>query len=365
MEIDNFWGKYTGEKYPQVRFDPLLSFLSQNEIFGYRIHIVPGRGSRPRDNKMRRPVKRESKDPSESIFFKVSHGTELSIPISTEQELVSKYSDDPEFHNLTEALAVSILNKYAPLNNMGENAAGVSLVTYSNIYSEHLGNTEANFSILQSLKIAISAIINKKFQSSLIFFNIGPTSGASLRQLHAQTYIIPHNSGMLSANFQHAYESASQKLGECLVCKIANEENCIDHVGQNLETSGRIVWEDANWRVMVPYAPIRALAIRIIPKTHKNWFGKLNEIEIRSLAGILKMADNLINIATPSKWPALIDRTIVFRQGITIEQDFHFFIDVLPSIPFGGSELVDSLSITSLDPDKSAEIMRNYLSNKS
>lgn len=363
MEIDNFWGKYSGEKYPQVRFDPLLSFLSHNEIFGYRIHIVPGRGSRPRDNVMRRAIKRETKDPSESIFFKVSHGTELSIPISSDQEIICSYKDDPKFHNLTKALAVSILNKYAPLNNIGENAAGVSLVTYSNIYSEDLGNTDANLSILQSLKVAISKIINKKFQSSLIFFNIGPSSGASLRQLHAQTYIIPHNSGMLTANFQQAYESASTKLGGCLVCKIAIEENCNDHVGQNLEVSQRIVWEDENWRVLVPYAPMRALAIRIIPKAHKNWFGKLNRPEIRSLAVILKMADNLINIATPSKWPPLTDRTIVFRQGITIEQDFHFFIDMLPSIPFGGSELVDSLSITSLDPDKSAEIMREYLSN--
>ncbi|MFV2013823.1 MAG: hypothetical protein ACC656_00200 [Candidatus Heimdallarchaeota archaeon] len=361
MDKDNFWGKYTGEKYPQVRFDPLLSFVSQNEIYGYKIHIVPGRGSRPRDNAIRKPTRREVKDPVESIFFKVSHGTEMSIPISTDKELIGTYADNPQFHNLTKAKAASILNKYAPLNIIGENAAGVALVTYSNVYTEGLENTDANLSILQSLKIAISGLTNNKFQSSLIFFNIGPTSGASLRQLHAQTYIIPHNSGLFSANFQHAFKSASKILKKCLVCKIATEENCSDHLDQNLETHNRIVWEDKNWRVLVPYAPIRALAIRIIPKKHKNWFGKLDETEINTLAEILKIADNLINIATPSKWPKFTDRTIVFRQGITIERDFHFFIDMLPSIPFGGSELVDSLSITSLDPERTAEIMQEYL----
>ncbi|MHA2278577.1 MAG: hypothetical protein ACXAC2_22595, partial [Candidatus Kariarchaeaceae archaeon] len=123
----------------------------------------------------------------------------------------------------------------------------------------------------------------------------------------------------------------------------------------------RIVWEDDNWRVIVPHAPMRALAIRIIPKNHINWFGQLENNEIESLAQILKISDNLINIATPSKWPSFTDRTVVFRQSITVDRDFHFFIDMLPSIPFGGSELVDSLSITSLDPDRSAEIMREYL----
>ena len=106
---------------------------------------------------------------------------------------------------------------------------------------------------------------------------------------------------------------------------------------------------------------MRAIAIRIIPKNHLNWFGLLDNEEITTLAHILKMGDNLINIATPSKWPAFTDRTVVFRQSISVDKDFHFFIDMLPSIPFGGSELVDSLSITSLDPDRTAEIMKDYL----
>lgn len=360
--MENFWGKYSGGKYPQVRYDPLLSFNLQGDVFGFRVHIVPGRGSRPRDHSFRRPAKGETKDPSESIFYKISNGIELSIPISTDHEKIGNYTDKPDFHDLSEVKAVSTLNKYAPLNNQGENAAGVSLVTYSNFYSEDLGNINANFSILKSLKISIKELIDDKYRSSLIFFNIGPTSGASLRQLHAQSYVIPHNSGMLSANFQQAYNSSSEILGKCLVCEIASKENIKDHVGQNLEISKRIVWEDENWRVMVPYAPMRALAIRIIPKKHKNWFGKLNETELHSLAEILKIADNLINIATPSKWPAFTDRTIVFRQAINVDREFHLFIDMLPSIPFGGSELVDSLSITSLDPEKSAEIMREYLS---
>ncbi|MHA2032703.1 MAG: hypothetical protein ACW99Q_25315, partial [Candidatus Kariarchaeaceae archaeon] len=161
--------------------------------------------------------------------------------------------------------------------------------------------------------------------------------------------------------FQQSYNSAKDILKQCLECKFVSQDIVIDHLGQELNVKARIVWEDDNWRVIVPHAPMRALAIRIIPKNHINWFGQLENNEIESLAQILKISDNLINIATPSKWPSFTDRTVVFRQSITVDRDFHFFIDMLPSIPFGGSELVDSLSITSLDPDRSAEIMREYL----
>ncbi|OLS19837.1 MAG: hypothetical protein HeimC2_39580 [Candidatus Heimdallarchaeota archaeon LC_2] len=360
MDKENYWGRYSGE-YPQVRYDPLLSHLLKNEIYGYRVHVVPGRGSRPRDHSIRKRPERELANPVDSIFYKVSKGEELSIVISSNNKDIGNFTDKPEYHKLASYNGLTIVNKYSPLNTVGDNASGVALVTYSNKYSEDLSVVEANLGILKSLKNSLQSIINSQFHSSLIFFNIGPSSGASLRQLHAQSYVIPRNSGLLSGNFQQAYDSARDSLSECLVCKLATLDKIVDHLKQELNLTNRIVWEDKNWRVIVPNAPMRALAIRIIPKIHKNWFGKLDQEEIEKLAWILHLADNLINIATPSKWPPLIDRTVVFRQSITVERDFHFFIDVLPSIPFGGSEMVDSLSITSLDPDKTAEIMKEFL----
>ncbi len=361
MDAKNYWGRYTDDKYPQVRYDPLLSHILNDEIYGFRVHVVPGRGSRPRDHSFKKRAPKEIANPEDSIFYRVTQGKELCILISNEEMAMGNYNDEPEYHDLKECQGLTIVNKYSPLNSKGNNASGVALVSYSNYYSEDLSIIEANFNILKSLKNAIERLIENQFQSSLIFFNIGPSSGASLRQLHAQSYVIPRNSGLLSGNFQQAYDSAIAKLSECLVCKFSAEDKIVDHLGQELNVKHRTIWEDKNWKVIVPNAPMRALAIRIFPKQHYNWFGKLNKEEITILAQILSMADKLINIATPSKWPSFTDRTVVFRQSITINKDFHFFIDMLPSIPFGGSELVDSLSITSLDPDRSAEIMKEYL----
>jgi len=266
MDEKNYWGRYTDDKYPQVRYDPLLSHILNDEIFGYRVHVVPGRGNRPRDHSFRIRTAREIANPEDSIFYKITQGQELSIIISNEEVGMGNFADTPEFHNLINYKGLTIVNKYSPLNTVGNNASGVALVSYSNAYSEDLSVTEANFNILRSVKCAIQDLINNQFQSTLIFFNIGPSSGASLRQLHAQSYVIPRNSGLLSGNFQQAFESSMAKLSKCLLCKFVKEDQVVDHLGQDLNILSRTVWEDTNWRVIVPHAPMRALAIRIIPK---------------------------------------------------------------------------------------------------
>ena len=110
MDDENYWGRYSGE-YPQVRYDPLLSHILNNEIYGYRVHVVPGRGSRPRDQSMRKRPKRELANPKESIFYKVSSGEELSIVISSDNKDIGKFTDEPDYHNLGTYNGLTIVNK--------------------------------------------------------------------------------------------------------------------------------------------------------------------------------------------------------------------------------------------------------------
>lgn len=341
----------------------MQSWSENDHRVGFRVNIVPTRGSRPRDNKFPDRSQSQSK-PTKSLFEEISQGREFAIPIAGDEEFLGTHLDVPGKYDLSNRSGVTIVNKYSPLQHLGGASHGVALVSYCNNYSEDLSSPDANAAILVSTKTALSNLLQqfKEFETSLIFFNIGPNSGASLRQLHCQSYLLPHNSGLISYSCGQAYNSAKAELKSCLICSMAHEDCCKDHLGQEHDLQTRTIWQDDNCRVLVPFAPIRALSMRVLLKRHVSGFTRSNPNELKSLGKALSIANEAIKVGTPSKWPVNLDRAVAFRQANSYTSDFHYFIDVIPAIPFGGSELVDSLSITTLLPEKTAEIIKRKMS---
>lgn len=361
-EENGYWGKFSDKNQPIVRYDPLQSRIINGERRGFRLHINPSRGNKPRDQITQRNESHPQAN-TDSILFKISNGEEKAIFIAGDEKILGSPEEEPVFQNVMGYKGLAIINRYSPVNFHAIEDPGVALVCYSNTHSEHLDRKEPIKDILTVLKTASIHLLTKDvdmskiLQTSIIFMNIGSSSGASLRQLHAQVYFTDKLHGDASWAFFDAYKQNS----ECLVCKLANNKHVIDHLGQKINIQDLIIWEDDNVRLVHPFAPIRPFSLRIYIKEHISWIGEISNQMIESISLAMQTSYIVLRAILPKKWDRILDRSISFRQSENIDTDYHMFIDLMSTIPVGASELVDSLSISSLDPHLYAKLMRNVL----
>jgi len=112
----------------------------------------------------------------------------------------------------------------------------------------------------------------------IIFKNHGLSAGTSLEHPHSQLLATPIVSTQV-ANRESAAREYHDENGECVYCKMINEE---------IEAKERIIIENKNFIGIVPYAAFSPFHTWILPKKHKSSFGEISEEEIKDLASILK-----------------------------------------------------------------------------
>jgi galactose-1-phosphate uridylyltransferase len=354
----NYWGKFK-DSQPEMRFDPLQSFIEGENIFGFRILISSSRTARPREYKRSRKES-QINDDKDSILLDVITGKELAIVIDGDGETIGLPSDDASYHRLENYYGVTIVNKYPPLSQTigkGRREDGIALVAFPTRYTDSLNDSEAIYFMLRSMFSAIRKLTDDNLKSSVVFMNIGKSSGASLRHLHAQAYMTQDLHGLLSYGYIRAFDSHD----ECFTCKMANQNGIInDHLEQNIDLDKLTIWEDDHIRLIQPFAPIRILSLRILPKQHINRVEKMSDDTIKSLGQAMSIAHQVIATAD-IPWPNLKDHSIAFRQRNKSDDDFHMIIDMMSTIPLGGSETVDFLSISTVDPYDLAKKFRDSL----
>ena len=86
----------------------------------------------------------------------------------------------------------------------------------------------------------------------------------------------------------------------------------------------------------------------------------MSDDTIKSLGKAMSVAHQVLGKAD-IPWPNMKDHSIAFRQTSNSDDDFHLIIDVLSTIPLGGSETVDYLSISTIDPYDLAQKFRDSL----
>ena len=362
----SYWGKYQHSDYPKVYYDPFQSFIVDGIIYGYRVHVIPSRSNRPRENILPQSVELPVLTKEKSLLMRITRGEELCIPITGDRQILSDPNDNPELHDLSKYEAVSIINKYSPTSLKSGNAHGVSIIAYPNLLQQTLTSIEPVTAVLITLKTALRSILleNTNFthlKAPLIFFNIGPSSGATLNQLHAQAYLLPRLSGQLSYAYMEAYKQSKNQLKSCLACLWSNKETLTDHLNQEINVKALTVYEDKYLRLVMSNAPIRPMSLRIIPKRHIVWFGGSNDAELESFAKALVTAHGLILKISKGGSIQRRDRTIAFRHGVSIDEDFHFIIDIMPSIPLGGAEVIDSLTMSTIEAEVLVAKMKEML----
>ena len=364
---EDYWGRYQSNE-PVTHFDPLHTFLEDKIPVGFRVNFVPGRRKRPREQRLKL-MESDLEEPildleiNNSPLSKVYNGQDFAVVIAGDDEILGLPSDDPKTQDYPSYRGLTIMNKFSPLGLYSKEATGIAMVSFPSTYIRKLNNPQLNFDLLLPMRTSLKHLVEDReqygnFNTPLIFFNIGPSSGASIRYLHGQSYVVPEAYGLNTYCFRKAFETAFENQGSCLTCKIANRTVVSDHLGQDINYQSLTIWEDEYVKLIYPYAPLRTFGPRLIPKSHVDYLGNCDDNLLKSIAKGLSIADVVMNEAVPSGRKPIVDRTVTFRQTSKFGRDFHLFIDILPPFPFVAAETADYLGLSPYYPTDVAELMR-------
>ncbi len=361
--MEGLFGNYTTP--PEIRLDPFQSFFENGTVIaGFSAAIASPRGNRPREISpvRKRGNEEEKKVTADNLLLDIANGKEPAIVVSTDDHLVQNPLDPTVVPKKIKvnAKAISIVNKYPIFSRNRKNLPyGFMLVTFptTQMYYPRENPTAIGF-MMKSIKNAIELRNNDASlarSKAISFFNIGPNSGASLKQLHAQTYIWRGDREIVGRDsylFKKAYNSMNHCLG-CLLSQPTGIEK--DHLNQSLHLKKRIIYDGRFFKVFFAYAPLRMLHVRIIPKRHIATISQFEDEELVELGNCIALADDAIFYVSSSLGYPFQDRSIALREDYE-EQQMHMLIDVLPSWPLGGAELVTSLTIVSRSPEEASKI---------
>ncbi len=148
-------------------------------------------------------------------------------------------------------------------------------------------------------------------KSVQIFENRGAMMGASNPHPHCQIWSSESIPNELYKELQ-SFEKYLTEKHSCLLC---------DYLKIELERRERIVFENENFVVLVPFWAVYPFETLVLPKTHLSGLDKLNERETRDLADALQRLtvryDNLFQTAFPY--------SMGFHQRPTDGKDNSFF----------------------------------------
>lgn len=195
-----------------------------------------------------------------------------------------------------------------------------------------------------------------RFKYILIFKNDGEIAGASMVHSHSQliaTPIVPKRIKEQLEGSRNYFEYKER----CIFCDILKEE---------IESRKRVVIENSFFVSFVPFAARFPFEIWILPKKHNAYFNRINEDELTSLAKILKETLQRINIALNNPSYNFILHiapiNIYMKKGPTLEEDFHWHIEIMPRITrVAGFEWGSGFYINPVTPEESAKILRETI----
>ena len=356
-----YWG--SGTTSGERRFDALQSFKDGRQIIGHSTFINNIRDERPYENRKRFRSEGNGSNlvpASESVLMKIVARKSEAILVSTDSEFIQdpfSKNAKPELLPSKQHKALCCVNKFPLFSRFDRKYPGVMLIAFPTepIYYPR-ESPELTGNLLLPLKYAISRLHTPE-RYSTTFFNIGPSSGASISQLHGQTYIYSKNSG--KGYLQYVLKRAQGQWwadGVCIICDLLSGKQPHTKEFESLFQAELTIYENEHLSIRMPFAPQRFCQVRIFPKAHVESLSQLSDSVVLELGKAIAIADSIIyrlifkrNIEINAK-----DRSIAVRQEL--DRRFHMFIDVYPVyLGFGGPELTVPLSVSTVSPEKLAD----------
>lgn len=191
-------------------------------------------------------------------------------------------------------------------------------------------------------------LMNEKFVSYIsIFHNNGKEAGASVSHPHSQIIALP----LIDPDLQSSIDGSAayhKEYGRCVHC---------DMLAWDKKDGRRIVFENEEFIVLVPFASRVAFETRIYPKTHHAYFERITNGQKDYFAKALKVA--LSKICKALNNPAY---NFFIHTAPCDGKDYshyHWHLEILPKTQiWAGFELGAGIEISTIEPEKAAEYLR-------
>jgi len=181
-----------------------------------------------------------------------------------------------------------------------------------------------------------------------IFHNHGREAGASVSHPHSQIIALP----VIDPDLQRSLNGSKmffENRGECVHCKMLEWD---------LEDKQRLIYENKEFAVLAPFASRVAFETRIYPKEHHSYFERINDQEKDLLADAFKQALGRIHKGLND--PAY---NFFLHTAPSDGKDYchyHWHFEILPKTSiWAGFELGTGIEISTVEPEKAAEYLRN------
>ncbi len=197
-----------------------------------------------------------------------------------------------------------------------------------------------------------------RFRYVLIYKNHGRLAGAStISHLHSEAIALPATPIRMKQKLNGAREYYEYKE-RCIFCDIIQQE---------VETEERLVYRDAHFIVIAPYASRFPFELSVFPLKHSHAYTDMSEEAGRSLARVLgKVTRVLFNELKNPPYnfilhnsPNLLPHKDYWK---TIKDDFHWHIEIIPRIQrTSGFEWGTGFHINRVAPEAVARRLRELL----
>jgi UDPglucose--hexose-1-phosphate uridylyltransferase len=193
------------------------------------------------------------------------------------------------------------------------------------------------------------ALAKEKFVNYIsIFHNHGREAGASVGHPHSQIIAIP----LIDPDLRRSLNGSRtffDNQGECVHCKM---------IEWDVEDGQRVVYENNGFVALVPFASRVSFEVRIYPKIHQAYFERIGGSEKKSLVDALQSVLKKIFVGLND--PAY---NFFLHTAPCDGKDYshyHWYFDILPkTATWAGFELGAGIEISTIEPEKAAEYLRN------
>jgi UDPglucose--hexose-1-phosphate uridylyltransferase len=187
---------------------------------------------------------------------------------------------------------------------------------------------------------------DRRFKYVLVFKNEGEAAGATLEHTHTQIIALPIVPKLVKEELDAAKQHYEIKE-RCIFCDVINQE---------LEDGKRVIYENAGYVAISPFAPRAPFETWILPKKHESIFvpkdksfADLAEIMQR----ILRQIDRILD--TPP-YNFVIHTSPFYDET---NDYYHWHIELVPKLTkIAGFEWGSGFYINPTPPEESAKFMR-------
>ena len=316
-------------------------------------------------NRQKRPVMPENYCP----FCPASESDKLENPEKYEFHKIWEHYDVMKYDNDYPALSQ---NPPAPDNMTGNGELNITDTMYGKceviLFSPEHNSSICEFSVKHITKIVdlwterfIEISKDENIKYIFIFENRGELVGVTQPHPHGQIYgysFMPKKIELENDCFKKHYN----KNKTCMFCDINRDE---------INFKERVIYENDDFIVYVPFFAEYVYQVYIASKTHKSNIAKFNKKERKNLALTLKMVTGMYDSLFNKKFPYMMcmhNAPVNLKNQKTTDKTFHFHIEFYTPLRDANTQQFNASSETGVwahcnpsSPEEKAKELREAL----